>query len=61
MPPDPLDEWESPPFEPDIRDGKVFGRGTADDKGQVTIQLNAIQALLEAVGAGGASSSASSL
>ncbi len=50
MPADPLDEWSSPPFEPEIRDGKVFGRGTADDKGQVMMHINAVEATLEAKG-----------
>src|SRR5579862_9549225 len=35
QPPDPLAEWVTPPFEPTLRDGKVFARGAADDKGQV--------------------------
>jgi len=50
MPPDPLDEWKSPPFEPEIRDGKVFGRGTADDKGQVMMHINAVDAYLKVKG-----------
>jgi acetylornithine deacetylase/succinyl-diaminopimelate desuccinylase-like protein len=50
MPADPLDEWSSPPFEPEVRDGKVFGRGTADDKGQVLMHINAVDAYLEAKG-----------
>src|SRR5437762_5721274 len=45
QPPDPLDEWVSPPFEPAIRDGRLFARGAADDKGQVFCLLKAIEAL----------------
>src|SRR5213595_1355140 len=43
-PPDPLDEWTTPPFEPTVRDGKLFARGAADDKGQVFCLLKAIEA-----------------
>jgi len=50
MPADPLDEWSSPPFEPEVRDGKIFGRGTADDKGQVLMHINAVDAHIEAKG-----------
>ena len=50
MPADPLGEWESPPFEPEIRDGKIFGRGTADDKGQVLMHINAVEAYLKVKG-----------
>jgi acetylornithine deacetylase/succinyl-diaminopimelate desuccinylase-like protein len=50
MPADPLDEWTSPPFEPEVRDGKVFGRGTADDKGQVMMHINAVDAWLDVHG-----------
>ncbi len=50
MPADPLDEWTSPPFEPEIRDGRVFGRGTADDKGQVMMHIDAVDAFLKVKG-----------
>lgn len=46
QPPEPLDLWTSPPFEPQERDGKVFGRGISDDKGHFTSRLLAIDALL---------------
>ncbi|HEU5260191.1 MAG TPA: dipeptidase [Gemmatimonadales bacterium] len=44
QPPDPLDEWTTPPFEPTVRAGKLFARGAADDKGQVFCLLKAIEA-----------------
>ena len=44
QPPDPLDEWTAPPFEPTVRDGHLFARGAADDKGQVFCLLRAIEA-----------------
>ncbi len=46
QPPEPLELWETPPFEPSIRDGKVFGRGVSDDKGHIVSRLFAIDALL---------------
>lgn len=48
QPTDPVDEWVSPPFEPTIRDGKLYARGAADDKGQVYCLLKAYEATLDA-------------
>lgn len=50
QPAEPLDLWTSPAFEPTIRDGNLFGRGTADDKGQVHIHIKALEALKNATG-----------
>jgi acetylornithine deacetylase/succinyl-diaminopimelate desuccinylase-like protein len=47
QPPEPLELWDSPPFEPTIRDGKLFARGVSDDKGQFVARLFAIDALLD--------------
>ena len=46
QPPDPLDAWISPPFEPTIRDGRIYARGVGDNKGQHFAQLLAIEAHL---------------
>ncbi len=46
QPAEPLELWDSPPFEPEIRDGKLFGRGVGDDKGHLVSRLFAIDALL---------------
>src|SRR6202041_1010421 len=46
QPPDPLDEWLSPPFEPTERDGNIYARGAVDDKGQVWAQVKALESLL---------------
>ena len=46
QPPEPLELWESPPFEPEIRGGKMYGRGVSDDKSHLTARLNAIDAIL---------------
>lgn len=51
QPPDPLDLWKSPPFEPTVRDGAVFARGAADDKGQVWAHVVALEALMKVEGA----------
>jgi acetylornithine deacetylase/succinyl-diaminopimelate desuccinylase-like protein len=45
QPPDPLDLWESPPFEPTIRDGNLYARGSADDKGQMYMHVKAVETL----------------
>jgi len=50
QPADPLDEWVSPPFEPEVRDGKLFARGAVDDKGQVYMHLKAVEAHLRTRG-----------
>jgi acetylornithine deacetylase/succinyl-diaminopimelate desuccinylase-like protein len=46
QPPDPLEEWTSPPFEPAIRNGNIYARGAADDKGQVLILVKAVEQLM---------------
>ena len=50
QPPDPLDAWLSPPFEPEIRDGRIWGRGVGDNKGQHFAQLLAIESWLAVAG-----------
>lgn len=50
QPVDPVDLWSSPPFEPVIKNGKIFARGSADDKGQIYIHLKAIEARLATQG-----------
>jgi acetylornithine deacetylase/succinyl-diaminopimelate desuccinylase-like protein len=50
QPPDPLDEWISPPFEPTVRDGNIYARGSADDKGQMYMHIKAVEALLATTG-----------
>lgn len=46
QPPDPLEEWVSPPFEPEERNGNIYARGAVDDKGQVCAQLSALESVL---------------
>jgi acetylornithine deacetylase/succinyl-diaminopimelate desuccinylase-like protein len=50
QPPEPLDLWTTPAFEPTIRDGKLFARGSVDDKGQLWIHVKALEAHLAARG-----------
>jgi acetylornithine deacetylase/succinyl-diaminopimelate desuccinylase-like protein len=50
QPVDPLSEWTSPPFEPAERDGRLWGRGVVDDKGQVYIHAKAIESFVVAAG-----------
>jgi acetylornithine deacetylase/succinyl-diaminopimelate desuccinylase-like protein len=45
QPADPLELWHSPPFEPTIRDGNIYARGSADDKGQMYSHIKAVEAL----------------
>ncbi len=51
QPPDPLDLWLSPPFEPTLRDGNIYARGAADDKGQMYMHVKAVEALRAVRGA----------
>ncbi len=51
QPPDPLEEWLTPPFEPTIRDGSVFARGATDDKGQMLTHVESVASVLESEGA----------
>ena len=48
QPPDPLELWETPPFEPTLKDGRIYARGAEDNKGQLHYVLKAIEALIEA-------------
>jgi acetylornithine deacetylase/succinyl-diaminopimelate desuccinylase-like protein len=50
QPPEPLELWETPPFEPSLREGKLYGRGVSDDKSHITSRLFAIDAILAAEG-----------
>jgi succinyl-diaminopimelate desuccinylase len=50
QPPDPLNEWKSPPFEPTVRDGNVYARGATDDKGQMFTHLKSAEAWLATAG-----------
>ncbi|HEX4019635.1 MAG TPA: dipeptidase [Acidobacteriaceae bacterium] len=48
QPPDPLEEWLSPPFEPSERDGNIYARGAVDDKGQMYMHVKALESLMQA-------------
>jgi acetylornithine deacetylase/succinyl-diaminopimelate desuccinylase-like protein len=50
QPPDPLELWDSPPFEPTVRDGKLYARGVCDNKGEIATRLAAVRALRAAEG-----------
>ena len=50
QPTDPLEAWDSPPFEPTIRDGRIFCRGSADNKGQLFAHVKAVEAVLKSEG-----------
>jgi acetylornithine deacetylase/succinyl-diaminopimelate desuccinylase-like protein len=50
QPVDPLHLWDSPPFEAEIRDKKLYARGASDDKGQVFMHFKALQAILKTTG-----------
>ncbi len=47
QPPDPLDLWDSPPFEPVIKNEKIYARGACDDKGQMYMHIKAFESLVE--------------
>src|SRR5690606_10865486 len=47
QPADPVEQWSSPPFEPVIRDGKIFARGSSDDKGQVYMHVKAFETMMK--------------
>jgi acetylornithine deacetylase/succinyl-diaminopimelate desuccinylase-like protein len=50
QPPDPLDEWTTPPFEPAERNGNLYARGAVDDKGQLYMQVKALESLFKGHG-----------
>jgi len=50
QPPDPLNEWKSPPFEPTRRDGNIYARGATDDKGQMLTHIKSAEAWLKTTG-----------
>ncbi|MBI3859409.1 MAG: M20/M25/M40 family metallo-hydrolase [Thaumarchaeota archaeon] len=50
QPEEPLDLWKSPPFKPEVRDGKLYGRGVADDKGELVSRLKTVESYLKTVG-----------
>lgn len=50
QPAEPFDLWTSPPFQPEIRDGRVWGRGASDDKGGMLVPILAFEALMKTTG-----------
>src|SRR5699024_2114007 len=50
QPVDPIEQWESDPFEPEVRNGRLYARGSSDDKGQVFMHLAVFEALMETEG-----------
>ena len=50
QPADPFELWDNPPFDPQIKDGKIYGRGASDDKGNMFAPILAIEALLKTTG-----------
>jgi acetylornithine deacetylase/succinyl-diaminopimelate desuccinylase-like protein len=50
QPPDPLDLWHTPPFEPSVRDGNLYARGATDNKGQLFTHLKALEAFMQTAG-----------
>src|SRR5437879_11592865 len=50
QPPDPLDEWHSPPFEPTERNNNIYARGAVDDKGQLCMEIKALESLMKTGG-----------
>lgn len=50
QPVDPLDLWDTPPFEPTIKNGKIYARGATDDKGQVFMHFKSVEAFFKTVG-----------
>ena len=47
QPADPIELWTTPPFEPDVRDGKIYARGACDDKGQMYMHIKAFEAMMQ--------------
>jgi acetylornithine deacetylase/succinyl-diaminopimelate desuccinylase-like protein len=50
QPPDPLEKWVSPPFKPEVREGKIYARGVCDNKGNIVARLEAVRAYLDIYG-----------